>query len=124
MCLDFCKPSARPFTLRGAGEPAAGRAPDWVVAVLGIGVVVVFLEITAYYYAMLIGYALLHERDPLAGPVICAFAAISTLLATYGADRGMVFVHAGTSAALIVLVFVSTWRAGRPLSGRAGEDGD
>jgi hypothetical protein len=102
---------------------AAGRAPDWVVAILGVGGVAVFLEITAYYYAVLIAYALLHERDPQAGPALCAFAVFSTLLAIHGGERGMDFVHVGTSLGLVALVLVSTWRAGRPLSGRGGDIG-
>jgi len=96
---------------------AARRAPDWVVAALGVGGIAMFLEITAYYYSLLIAYALLDERDPWAGPAICGFAAFTTLLAIHGGDRGMDFVHAGTSAGLVALVLVSTWRAGRPLPG-------
>jgi hypothetical protein len=96
---------------------AAGRSPDWVVAILGVGGVFMFLEITAYYYSVLIAIALLHERDFVAGPAICAFSAISLLLTTYWASSGLAFVHAGMSASLVPLVLLSTWRAGQPPRG-------
>jgi hypothetical protein len=107
---------------------AALRAPDWVVAILGVGGVFMFLEITAYYYSVLIAYALLHERDSVAGPTICAFSAISLLLTSYWASSGMASVHAGLSAWLVLLVLAMTWRAGQPPTGdvlgseRGGED--
>ncbi|MFQ5418694.1 MAG: hypothetical protein ACE5FL_16830, partial [Myxococcota bacterium] len=59
---------------------AAARSPGWVAAVLGVGAAVIFLEVTAYYYALLIAYALLSERDGVAGPVICGFAVLSLAL--------------------------------------------
>jgi hypothetical protein len=95
---------------------AAGRSPDWVVAILGVGGIFMFLEITAYYYAVLVAYALLHERDFVAGPAICAFSAVSLLLTRYWASSEMVFSHAGLSAALVFLVLGLTWRAGQPPS--------
>jgi len=93
---------------------AAGRSPDWVVAILGVGGVFMFLEITAYYYSILIAFALLHERDFVAGPAICGFAAISLLLTSYWASSGMAFTHAGMSVSLVPLVLASAWRAGQP----------
>ncbi len=75
-----------------------------------------FLEITAYYYSVLIAFALLHERDFLVGPAICAFSVISLILTTYWESNGLSFVHAGMSASLLPLVLLSTWRAGLPPS--------
>ena len=96
---------------------AAGRSPDWAVAILGVGGVFMFLEITAYYYSILLAFALLHERDLMAGPAICAFSAISLLLASYWASAGLALVHVGMSVLLVPLILVSTWRAGRPMAG-------
>jgi hypothetical protein len=57
------------FTLRGQ--------PDWVAAVLGIGLIPVAFELTNYYYAILLGYGLLFLRKEVIGAALCGVAALS-----------------------------------------------
>jgi hypothetical protein len=51
--------------------------PDWVAAVLGIGLVPVAFELTNYYYAILLGYGLLVVRWDIVGAALCGVAALS-----------------------------------------------
>jgi hypothetical protein len=57
------------FALRGQ--------PDWVAAVLGIGLIPVAFELTNYYYAILLGYGLLFVRKEVIGAALCGVAALS-----------------------------------------------
>jgi hypothetical protein len=51
--------------------------PDWVAAVLGIGLIPVAFELTNYYYAILLGYGLLFLRKEVIGAALCGVAALS-----------------------------------------------
>jgi hypothetical protein len=51
--------------------------PDWVAAVLGIGLIPVAFELTNYYYAILLGYGLLFVRREVVGAALCGVAALS-----------------------------------------------
>jgi len=57
------------FALRGQ--------PDWVAAVLGIGLIPLAFELTNYYYAILLGYGLLSDRREVVGAALCGVAALS-----------------------------------------------
>jgi hypothetical protein len=54
---------------------AVRREEDWVAAVLGLGLVPIALELTCYYWAVLVAYALLWERHPWVGAALCALSA-------------------------------------------------
>jgi hypothetical protein len=51
--------------------------PDWVAAVLGIGLIPTAFELTNYYYAILLGYGLLIARREIVGAALCGVAALS-----------------------------------------------
>jgi len=52
------------------------REEDWAAAVLGLGLVPIALELTCYYWAVLVAYALLWERHPWVGAALCGLSAL------------------------------------------------
>jgi hypothetical protein len=54
---------------------AAGRAPLWVGAALGACLVPVALELTGYYWSLLLVIGFLAARHPILAPALCGFAA-------------------------------------------------
>jgi len=54
---------------------AAGRAPLWAGAALGVALIPVALELTAYYWSALLLLAFLGGRLPLLAALLCAFSA-------------------------------------------------
>jgi len=53
--------------------------PDWVAAVLAMGLIPIAFELTNYYYSILLAYGLLFARWPAIGIGLCAVAAASWL---------------------------------------------
>lgn len=53
--------------------------PAWVAATLGIGWIPFSVELTGYYYSLLLIYAFLCNRATVIGPALCAFSALSWL---------------------------------------------
>jgi hypothetical protein len=51
--------------------------PDWIAAALGIGMIPVAFELTNYYYAVLLGLALLAARHEIIGAALGGVAALS-----------------------------------------------
>jgi hypothetical protein len=97
------------FALALAG--AVVRVPDWGAAVLGVGGVVLGVQVASYYYALLLLYGLLAARHPLAGAGLLALSA-----ATWGiADRfdyqdAVSAVQSAACAAFVLLVAAALWR--------------
>jgi len=56
---------------------AVRRQPDWVSAVLGVGLIPIAFELTNYYYAILLMYGFLSLRWRAIGGLLCALAALS-----------------------------------------------
>jgi len=56
---------------------AVRRQPDWVAAVLGIGLIPIAFELSNYYYTLLLGFGLLYTRKESVGAALCAVAALS-----------------------------------------------
>jgi hypothetical protein len=54
--------------------------PDWVAAILGIGLIPVAFELTNYYYAILLGYGLLVVRWPGVGPALLGLSALGWVI--------------------------------------------
>jgi hypothetical protein len=54
---------------------AVRREDDWVAAVLGVGLIPVVTSLTAYYFSIVLAYALLSDRRPIIGPALCLLAA-------------------------------------------------
>lgn len=46
---------------------AVRSLPDWATLALGVGAIPVFTELTSYYYGILLGFAFLWPRYPVAG---------------------------------------------------------
>jgi len=55
---------------------AAATHPDWVGAVLGVTLIAVAAELTAYYWSALLVLAFLMEPRPVMGAGLCALAAL------------------------------------------------
>jgi hypothetical protein len=55
---------------------AVRKQPDWVAAILGVGLIPVAFELTNYYYAILLGYGLLVVRWPGVGPALLGLSAL------------------------------------------------
>jgi hypothetical protein len=62
---------------------AARREPDWSATILALGLVPIALELTAYYWSVLVAYALLWERRPWIGPALCALSAAGWWIAGF-----------------------------------------
>ncbi len=58
---------------------ASERQPDWVVAILALGLLPIAVELTGYYYAVLLAYGLLWTRSQAIGTALCAVSALSWL---------------------------------------------
>jgi hypothetical protein len=91
---------------------ALARGPNWSAAVLGIGLVPIALELTSYYYALLLGYALLSKRHESVGAGLCGLAALSWAVVERRDSYESVF--AATSVAVVTFVVLVTvliaWR--------------
>jgi hypothetical protein len=75
---------------------------DWEAAVLGIGVVPIAIELTGYYYAVLLGFAFLARRAPVVGAALCGLAALGWWIPTRFLHLDEIF----TWSSLSVMVFV------------------
>lgn len=53
---------------------AASRNPDWVTAVLGVGLIPVLLELSSYYFAILLAFAFLWTRHEAIGVGLLLFS--------------------------------------------------
>jgi len=67
--------------------PAVRCNQDWAAAVLGLGLMVVGVQIPSYYYALLLAYAFLWQRSEAIGVGLCALSAAFWLIAGASAGR-------------------------------------
>ena len=58
----------------------ARRRPDWVVAILGLGFVVLTVQLSCYYYALLLLFGLLWPRYAGVGLALCGVSLASHLI--------------------------------------------
>jgi hypothetical protein len=92
--------------------------PLWVGAVLASGLVPVLLELTCYYSAILVAYALLWQRHAAVGVALCGLSALGWLLV----ERFLFFdaIFAWISLATVAfVVFATAWVARAPPEGAA-----
>jgi len=80
--------------------------PDWIAAVLGIGLVPVAFELTNYYYAILLGYGLLLVRWKIVGAALCGVAALSWAIVEHWQWQDEIFTWC--SVMVILLAVFST----------------
>lgn len=90
------------FILARAGD----REPDWVVAALGTGLIVMASELTCYYYGFLLTYGLLWDRHKWPPIIAAGLAGLTCALSDipWNDDH-----FAAMSLASVVAIFVSTW---------------
>jgi hypothetical protein len=82
--------------------------PLWVAAILGVGLIPIAFELTNYYYAILLGYALLSESKLEVGAALCGISALSWGIVElwHWQDEIMVW----CSAMVVVFVIACTLR--------------
>jgi hypothetical protein len=86
---------------------AIDRQPDWVAAVLGIGVVPIALELGSYYYGFLLVFACLAVRREPVGVLAMLLAAASWSFGTWGGP-GRDGVIAAIAASIVLFVYTVT----------------
>ncbi len=82
---------------------AASRQPDWVTAILGVGLIPVVLELGSYYYAILLAFALLWTRWPSIGVGLMLLSTATWLLRCRESNCD----EASAWSSFAILVFVS-----------------
>jgi hypothetical protein len=93
--------------------------PDWVAATLGIGLIPVAAELTCYYQAILVGYALLVPRLATVGVMLLGLAALSQAVPLPWDEIDEVY----TALSLVMLAFVFAVTTLFALSATAPGDG-
>jgi hypothetical protein len=92
--------------------PAVRRNDDWTAAVLGVGLMVVCVQIPSYYYALLLAYAFLWQRSEAIGVGLCALSAASWLIAGAFSGRDEIFNWVSLASVLFVLfTTLLAWRS-------------
>ena len=87
---------------------------DWVALTLGIGAIPFFLDLTSYYYGILLAFAFLWPRDKLAGVWLSLCAMLTGLIpAVLTADDDRHVAISLVILLLVVAVTVSAWRRSR-----------
>jgi hypothetical protein len=95
------------------------REPDWVVGVLGLGLVTLAADLTCYYSAGLLGFGLLWLRRESIGVALCLLAASGWWIADTGRPLDEVFT--GISLASVLFVLFATLQLARRGAGCGAE---
>ncbi len=104
---------------------AVQRLEDWAALALGIGAIPFFTELTCYYYGILLGFAFLWPRVPLAGVGLAAVSLVSGLVTGVlpaDDDRFTVISLSIVLFVAAVTVVVIRWR--QPAEAAAGSPPD
>lgn len=91
---------------------AVQREPDWSAACLGVGLIVVAVNLTCYYYGFLLAYGLLWNRAKLPGIFVTGLASLSCALAFVTPRHDEQFTAISLAAALTVTL-ITGWFAFR-----------
>jgi hypothetical protein len=88
---------------------AAAAQPLWAGAALGAALVPVALELTGYYWSLLLALAFLGARRPAIGPALCAFGAAGFAISElwHRTDE----IHAAISVLGVALACYAVWLA-------------
>ena len=81
----------------------AAHADDWVVGVLGVGLVVMAAELTCYYSAGLLAFGLLWPRRPSIGIALCGLSAAGWWIVGSGREYDEVFTGISLASVLFIL---------------------
>jgi hypothetical protein len=98
---------------------AVREREDWEAAVLGIGMIPIAVELTGYYYAVLLGFAFLGTRTPIIGAALCGLAALGWWIASHFLHYDEIFTWSSLSV-LAFVVFATLMTGRRTSSGDAG----
>jgi hypothetical protein len=89
--------------------------PAWVAAALGTGLVPVAAELTCYYHAILVVFAVLWERHPPIGVALCGLSALGWWIAGHFPFYEEIFTWISLAAvAFVVFATAWVWRAPEP----------
>ena len=104
-------------SFRGQEEqllPAVRDSEDWVATVLGVGLMVICVQIPSYYYALLLAYAFLWQRSEAIGVGLCGLSATSWLIAGAFGSRDEIFTWVSLASVLFVLfATLLAWQSAR-----------
>jgi hypothetical protein len=98
----------------------AGR-PLWVGGVLGVALIPVTAELTAYYWSVLLALAFLARRHPWMAPALCALSVLGWAVASlwHWTDQ----IHVWLSVLTVAFcVFTARLVATRPVGGGADQE--
>jgi len=87
---------------------AVRSQPDWVALILGAGLVPIAAELTCYYSAILVVFALLWGRTPPVAAALCGLSALGWLLVERFHFLDEIFTWISLATALFV-VFATVW---------------
>jgi hypothetical protein len=91
---------------------AGSRSPDWVSAVLGVGLIPVFLELSGYYLGILLAFAFLWTRHEAIGTGLMLLSSATWLFPCLGRDCDLA--AAWFSGLILVFVAFATLLVLRP----------
>ena len=92
----------------------AVRKEDWVVGVLGMGLVIMAAELTCYYSAGLLAFGLLWPRRPSIGVALCGLSALGWWIAGSGREWDEVFTGISLASVLFIVWATALTRSARP----------
>jgi hypothetical protein len=90
---------------------AASRETDWVVGVLGVGLIAIAAELTCYYSAGLAFFGLLWLRRESLGALLCLLSGVGWWIASSGRELDQVYT--GISLASVLFIVWATCLLGR-----------
>jgi hypothetical protein len=76
--------------------------PYWASAILGIGIIPFSIELTSYYFSMLLVYAFLSGERASIGAALCALACVSRLIPFFFKETNSIY----AAASLLTIIFV------------------
>jgi hypothetical protein len=92
---------------------AARRQPDWMAALLGLGIVAFAFDLSSYYYVFMLLFGLLWPRYRSLGIALCAIAAASLWIAERWPDDEDLYAGLSLLAVVYVAVMTALLRFGR-----------
>ncbi len=81
----------------------AVREEDWVVGVLGVGLITLAVELTCYYSAGLLVFGLLWPRRPTIGVALCALSAAGWWMASATREADEIFTAISLASVLFIV---------------------